>query len=234
MIEYIFIAFVLFLVFSVLKFKRLEWKIKHIPGPPTIPIFGNGFMYLGKSPEETLKVTERLRNEYGSIFRVFLGPRLAVVLTDPKDVEALLSSQTLIEKAGEYDYIAEWLGTGLLISTGQKWFMRRKVLTPAFHFQILEQFVDVFDKHSRIFVKNMEKFQGQEFDIFPFVALCALDVICETSMGVELHAQTNAESEYVQAVKDVSGIITTRHYNFFMRENWIFRLSPLYWRQKNF
>lgn len=232
MIEYFLTAVVLIISGSLLKFKRLESKIKHIPGPPTIPFLGNGLLYIGKAPEETLKVTERLRHEYGNTFRIFLGPQLDIVLTDPKDVEALLSSQTLIEKADEYDFIAEWLGTGLLISTGQKWFTRRKVLTPAFHFQILEQFVEVFDKQSRIFVERLAKFEGREFDVFPFITLCALDVICETSMGVELHAQTNWESEYVKAVKEVTGIITTRHYNFLLRNNLFFRMSPLYWRQR--
>lgn len=234
MLALIFAAIFCAFVVSIAKYKRREAIFKHIPGPPSIPFLGNGLLFIGKPPEEILKTTDRLTKEYGPIFRVFLGSQVDIVLSDPKDVEALLSSQVLIEKADEYDFIAEWLGTGLLISTGRKWFMRRKVITPAFHFQILESFVEVFDKNSSIFVKNLAKFENQEFDIFPFVTLCALDVICETSMGVELHAQINSDSEYVKAVKDVSGIITTRHYNFLLRENWIFRLSPLYWKQRKF
>lgn len=53
-----------------------------------------------------------------------------------------------------------------------------QVITPTFHFKILEQFVEVFDKHSAIFVKNLAKFKGQDFDVFPQVGLCALDIIC--------------------------------------------------------
>lgn len=36
----------------------------------------------------------------------------------------------------------------------------------------------MFDKHSAIFVKNLEKFKGRSFDIFPEIGLCALDIIC--------------------------------------------------------
>lgn len=56
----------------------------------------------------------------------------------------------------------------------------------------------------------------------------------ETAMGVELNAQTNSDSDYVKAVKEITGIITARHYNFLLRENFFFKLSPLYWRQRKF
>jgi cytochrome P450 family 4 len=64
------------------------------------------------------------------------------------------------------------------VSTGQKWFSRRKIITPTFHFKILEQFVEVFDQHSEIFVQNLSQLKGQRCDVFSKIALCALDIIC--------------------------------------------------------
>lgn len=105
-----------------------------------------------------------------------LGPHPEIMVTDPSLAEAILGSQKLIEKSDEYDFLSQWLGTGLLTATGKKWFSRRKVITPAFHFKILDQFVEIFDKHSKMLVKNLESTKGP-IDIFQPVALCALDII---------------------------------------------------------
>lgn len=149
-----------------------------LPGPRAYPLIGNALTFLGKSPPELLKILEKLSKQYGRTLRVMVGPSVQVLIADPKDAEVILGSQKLIDKSDEYKFIEYWLGTGLLISTGKKWFARRKVITPTFHFKILEQFVEVFDKHSAIFVSNLAKFKGQEIDVFPQITLCALDVIC--------------------------------------------------------
>lgn len=153
---------------------------RKLPGLPAWPIIGNAHNFLGVSPSKLLKRLEENIKIHGQTVRFMLGPVVVVFLGDPVDVEAVLGSQKLIDKSEEYEFIGEWLGTGLLTSTGQKWHSRRKVITPTFHFKILEQFVEVFNKHSEIFVKNLEQFKGQECDVFPLIGLCALDVICGT------------------------------------------------------
>lgn len=62
---------------------------------------------------------------------------------------------------------------------GRKWLNRRKAITPAFHFKILEQFVEVFDRNSNILVDILSQKSPQEpVDVFPLVTLAALDIIC--------------------------------------------------------
>lgn len=173
-----FVASLVALIIWWYKYHHEQYSLaRKLPGPPAYPLIGNALMFLGKSPPQLLKVLEKIHKQYGPLARIMVGPQIQVLLTDPKDVEVVLGSQKLIDKSDEYNFIAEWLGTGLLISTGQKWFTRRKVITPTFHFKILEQFVEVFDKHSAIFVQNLAKFKGQPIDVFPHITLCALDII---------------------------------------------------------
>ncbi|RXG69178.1 cytochrome P450 4V2, partial [Armadillidium vulgare] len=59
-----------------------------------------------------------------------------------------------------------------------KWHQRRKMLTPTFHFKILEDYVEIFNQQSQIFVKNLQSnCDGKPFDIYPRIILCTLDII---------------------------------------------------------
>lgn len=126
-----------------------------------------------------IEVVRNLVKTQGRFFKLWMMDILMVMVFDPKDVEVILSSTKLITKADDYDFMKPWLGEGLLTSTGNKWASRRKIITPTFHFKILEQFVEIFDRQSNTLIaKLQERKNGEAFDIFPIITLCALDIIC--------------------------------------------------------
>ncbi|XP_062554234.1 cytochrome P450 4d1-like isoform X2 [Armigeres subalbatus] len=145
--------------------------------------------------------------------------------TNPRP--GVLSSPKFIEKSDEYNFIRPWLGDGLLTSSYRKWHFHRKIITPTFHFKILEQFVEIFDSQSNILIEKLTPFMksGETFDVFPLITLCALDVICESAMGTKVNAQIHSDSEYVQAVKEITQIIHIRTYDVLARYDFLFNLS---------
>lgn len=57
-----------------------------------------------------------------------------------------------------------------------------QILTPAFHFKILEDFMDIFNEQSAILVNKLAKeLDRDSFNIFPYVTLCTLDIVCGES-----------------------------------------------------
>ena len=67
---------------------------------------------------------------------------------------------------------------------GKKWQRRRKMLTPAFHFKILDDFMVVFNENANILRSILEnEFLNEKKpkDIFPYITRCALDIICGSS-----------------------------------------------------
>lgn len=49
--------------------------------------------------------------EFGSVVKMWIGPKLLIFLVDPRDVEIILSSHVHIDKAPEYRYSFDFLIT---------------------------------------------------------------------------------------------------------------------------
>jgi cytochrome P450 len=53
------------------------------------------------------------------------------------------------------------------------------MITPTFHFKILNSFVEVYSENSETLIRKLQKEVGtQEFDVLPYVYRCTLDIIC--------------------------------------------------------
>lgn len=87
------------------------------------------------------------------------------------------------------------------------------MLTPAFHFRILNDFLPIINEHAEILIAKLLKLtrnqRCKEVNIVDFITLCTLDVICETAMGIKVRGQEE-ESEYVNCLHQVSELVLTR------------------------
>ncbi|XP_052687181.1 cytochrome P450 4V2-like isoform X1 [Crassostrea angulata] len=187
-------------------------KVNNIPGPVAVPILGNAHQ-LRNTSREFYDQMESFMNLYADrgIFRLWLGTTFLVVIFKAEYAEVILQSSKHLDKAEEYKFLHPWLGTGLLTSTGSKWKSRRRMLTPTFHFKILNDFVGVFHDQASIMVKKLSQVaDGKEFDIFNYITLCALDIICETAMGRSIEAQSNSNSDYVKSVYKMTELVLQR------------------------
>ncbi|XP_071538556.1 cytochrome P450 4C1-like [Panulirus ornatus] len=191
------------------KWRQKVWLIDQIPGPKGLPLVGNLFFLTVSSEEQFRRFLEVCG--YGEVAKVWMGPRAFCILSSPRAVEVILQSQKYLDKSFDYTLFDTWLGKSLLTSTGGHWQSRRKLLTPAFHFKILEDFVDVMNNQSlRLIQKLKKKADGTPFNILKDIALCVLDTVCETAMGRSVNAQECVDLDYVKAVYGMASIINHR------------------------
>ncbi|XP_077266484.1 cytochrome P450 4C1-like isoform X2 [Temnothorax americanus] len=135
-----------------------------------------------------------------------------------------------ITKGEEYDKLRPWLANGLLTSTGKQWFHDRKLIGPTFHFSILDQFAVVLSEKAEILIKclerEIEKDSGKAVDVFPFIVNVALDVICETAMGVNIRAQETV-TKYHSTVDKASTSIINRLLTPWYWPDWLYYSLPV-------
>ncbi|KAM4807534.1 cytochrome P450 4V2-like [Rhinophrynus dorsalis] len=187
--------------------------MKPIPSiGPNLPFIGDALSLKpngGDFFDQIIEFTELHRNL--PLFKIWIGPVPFVILYHAETVEHILSSSKHMDKSFAYKFLHPWLGLGLLTSTGEKWKSRRKMITPTFHFAILSEFLEVMNEQSKILVEKLKKRVDKEsFNCFMDITLCALDIICETAMGTKIQAQSNSDSEYVQAIYEMSDIVHRR------------------------
>ncbi|CAG2106046.1 unnamed protein product [Medioppia subpectinata] len=122
-----------------------------------------------------------------------------------------------IEKPYEYQLLYDWLGKGLLINDcSDLWRERRKLLTPAFHYKILDEFVPIFNEKTDILLDRLRESADKEsVNICDLVFPAALDIITETSTGFKINAQQKENLDYIQAVQDMGRIL------------WIFSMTKM-------
>ncbi|XP_055548224.1 cytochrome P450 4C1-like [Wyeomyia smithii] len=202
-------------VYLVIQYVRQHRRLKkiaaHFGGPKPLPVLGNLLEFNTTDVPGIFEVGIKLLKAHApdtffwGIFNLYL-----LVVSSSKNVEKVLLAKNA-QKSLIYTFLESWLGTGLLLSSGEKWFQRRRIITPAFHFKILEEFVVVFNKEADIMVANLQKHvDGKEFDIYSYVTLMALDSICETSMGTSVNAQNDPDNDYVKSVKSMSVLFLKR------------------------
>lgn len=213
---------------AALKASAMAAKLeKHFPGATHArPVVGHALEYWG---DEThiFATTRRFIKERGSQFYVKMMNEFAVVVSDADGTEAIMTNSKVIKKGPLYEFLLQWLGRGLLTNFGSSWHRRRKLLTPAFHFKILDEFGPMIAHHSTRLVDDLMELarttKGTVDVVLP-VSKITLGTICETAMGVNLQ-DYGKEDEYFEAVRTVGTSVTYRLIRPWIWRDLIFNLT---------
>ncbi|XP_017132321.2 uncharacterized protein LOC108149343 [Drosophila elegans] len=199
----------------------LESKVVVIPGKTR---FGNNLDLLNFTPatvfsfmrESTAKAKGR-----NYLWYFLYAPMYNVVRAE--EAEEIFQSTKLITKNVVYELIRPFLGDGLLISTDHKWHSRRKALTPAFHFNVLQSFLAIFKEECNKLIKVLDKNVDGELNLNHVIPQFTLNNICETALGVKLDDMSEG-NEYRNAIHAIEEVLIQRVCNPLMYYNWYFFL----------
>uniref|UniRef100_A0A8C9PUC1 Uncharacterized protein n=1 Tax=Spermophilus dauricus TaxID=99837 RepID=A0A8C9PUC1_SPEDA len=198
----------LLLLFKAAQFLlRRQWLLKALqqfPSPPSHWFFGH--------KDQELQYILKWVNEFPSAFPHWLwGSKVRVLIYDPEYMKAILGRS----------------GYGLLLLNGETWFQHRRMLTPAFHYDILKPYVGITADSVRVMLDKWEQLIGQDsLEIFQHVSLMTLDTIMKCAFSYQgiIQLERNSKS-YIQAIGDLNYLFFSRARNVFHQNDTIYRLT---------
>ena len=208
-------------------FYRKCKAVRDLPGWPTHWLWGN--LHQVKLDDETFlnEVNQWVSKGRYKLTRAWIGPFLPRVIVNHCD----LAKKVLKEPKDEpgYDLLKPWLGDGLLISQGKKWHRNRRLLTPAFHYEILKPYIDVYNSCLKIMIgKWMTSVKKNEpVKVYKTVNLLSLDIIMHCVFSFESNCQQEGVKKhpYIEAVCNLIELTSTRFVTLHHRIDWIYYLS---------
>ncbi|XP_005406114.1 PREDICTED: leukotriene-B4 omega-hydroxylase 3-like [Chinchilla lanigera] len=188
--------------------------------------------HLGMIPptEQGLKEVAKLVDTYSQGFISWLGPIIPLItLCHPDIIRTVLnaSAAVAIKDMVFYGFLRPWLGDGLLLSAGDKWSSHRRMLTPAFHFNILKPYVKIFTESTNIMHAKWQRLVSQgsaRLDMFEHISLMTLDSLQKCVFSFESNCQEKP-SEYIEAILQLSALVTKRHQQLFLHMDFLYHLT---------
>ncbi|XP_035219657.1 cytochrome P450 4V2-like, partial [Stegodyphus dumicola] len=151
--------------------------------------------------------------QYEGLFFMWIGFRPYVFIYKAEHVKAVLTSRLADDKSHDYEYLRHIAGNGLATSSAKENAQRRKLLQPAFHSRVLENFIPSFNEHSSVLVNKLKTTINKPWiDITPMMTACTLDILCDALMGIRIDSQEgNKEAfEFTEAVEEIIDLVMHR------------------------
>ncbi|XP_054638983.1 cytochrome P450 4B1 [Dunckerocampus dactyliophorus] len=207
--------------------KRTSRNYEAFPGPPKHWLFGHARVFKQDGTDFDKIVKWGVQYPYG--FPIWFGPSVCYFnIHHPDYVKSVLRT-TEPKDDFFYEFIKSWIGDGLLVSNGQKWFRHRRLLTPGFHYDVLKSYTRLMSDSVRTMLDKWELYSstGESFELFEHVSLMALDSILKCAFSYDSNCQTESGTNlYIKSVYELSDLINLRLRTFPYHNDLIFHLSP--------
>uniref|UniRef100_A0A3B1JWU4 Cytochrome P450 family 4 subfamily F member 8 n=1 Tax=Astyanax mexicanus TaxID=7994 RepID=A0A3B1JWU4_ASTMX len=171
-----------------------------------------------------MQEVDELVREYRHSCAWFLGPFYNIVrLFHPDYIKPLFL-------ASETDSLCVCVcvcitGQGLVLSNGRQWSRQRRLLTPAFHFDILKNYVHIFNQSVNIMHEKWRRLLAEgkdELDMFEHVTLMTLDSLLKCTFSYDSQCQEKS-SEYITSIFELSDLVVERQRFVPYHWDWVYK-----------
>ena len=141
--------------------------------------------------DESLARLSRYFTEFGDIYRVFAPGRgvYNYVINNPEDIKrVLLANHRNYTKGEGMDRVKILLGNGIMTSEGDFWRRQRRMMQPAFHRRVIDQFSalirEVNDKFAARWAEKAAR--GEPVNLSDDTSELTLEIVLRSIFGTDL------------------------------------------------
>jgi cytochrome P450 len=169
------------------------------PNVPGLPFLGNAGAFL----RDPLGFLVGVRERYGDVARVALGPMTTTLVSDPDLVEDILvtRSRQFIKDQFLRTQLVPVLGQGLLSSEGDFWRRQRRLAQPAFHRDRIAGYGDIMVEHATRLAARWH--DGEERDVHKDMMRLTLEIVAQALFGANVGDHADDVGEALEAVLDL-------------------------------
>uniref|UniRef100_A0A8C4MDV7 Cytochrome P450 family 4 subfamily A member 11 n=1 Tax=Equus asinus asinus TaxID=83772 RepID=A0A8C4MDV7_EQUAS len=218
------LCLVLLMVKAAQLYLRRQWLLKAIqefPCPPSHWLYGHKGIRL----QEKRFTLEKFPC---ACPRWLWGTEVLFVVYDPDYMKLFPVIPLILSLAPTHNPISG-PGYGLLLLNGQTWFQHGRMLTPAFHYNILKPYVGLMADSVQVMLDKWEELirQDSHLEIFGHISLMTLDAIRKCTFSHQGTVQTDRNSQsYTEAVADLNNLFYSWVRNAFFQNDIIYSLTP--------
>ncbi|XP_006163836.1 cytochrome P450 4A11 [Tupaia chinensis] len=206
-----------------------QWLLRALqqfPSPPSHWLFGHKQeFYKDRELQQILKRVEKFPS---ACPRWLWGSKVLFQVYDPDYMKVILGRSD--QKARDvYRLVTPWIGHGLILLEGQTWFQHRRMLTPAFHFDILKPYVRLMADSVQVMLDKWENLIDQDtpLEILEHVSAMTLDTMMRCAFSYQGSGQLDRNNHsYIQAIGNMKLQLFSRLRNAFYQNDIIYGLTP--------
>nr|CAD7204217.1 unnamed protein product [Timema douglasi] len=188
---------VLVLLAAILCYYLSDWfravlVVSRLPGPPGVPLLGHSLLLTDH--KRLLQIGANAYQEYGSLIKIWLTVLPSVLVVAPEFIQPVLCSFKHTDKIHFYKFLHNFLGEGLITSSGEKWRTHRKLIQPAFSQGVLESFLESFHKSSQRLARRFKDKDGP-VNITSYINEAVLDILNDVVLGVTAEEEEHKDGD---------------------------------------
>ncbi|XP_077286416.1 cytochrome P450 4d10-like isoform X1 [Arctopsyche grandis] len=205
-----------------------------LPGPVSLPLIGSISTLLGFIQNRHLTILQ-LSRKYTSLFRIWLGPNLVIIATQPEDIKNVFGKDLIAKPPKEYGVLQEFLGNGLFTMSGLQndYKLHKKIIVATYGSSTAQEYHKIVIKHCKLLFKDMKPICNRGVvDVGEILLRFTADVVSDTSFGTQFEFRDGKMDDYLHSSESSFNLIVDRLSRVWYNIRPIYKMSNLYKLQK--